>query len=191
MIISRNVALPELKQTYKKLIGSEPRRKITSESYNAYRNFLVNKMLEKPNVELKFGERVSKNKPSDRSVDGAIPSVGRPRTTGRERVCEVVKSGANNAKVAAQNYECKAQDDSRLSLVELRGIPEDSLRRITTALIPSRQRSKKILEERYQARRGVLNDLSREQMLDLLQVNGINSINQEQAFKILKHKGRA
>lgn len=190
MIISRNVALPELKQTYKKLIGSEPRRKITSESYNAYRNFLVNKMLEKPNVELKFGERVSKNKPSDRSVDGATPSVGRPRTTGRERVCEVVKSGANNSKVSAQNYECKAKD-SRLSLAELRGIPEDSLRRIITALVPSRQRTKKNLEERYQARRGVLNDLSREQLLDLLQVNGIDSINQEQAFKILKHKGRA
>lgn len=196
--ISRHTALPQLKQQYRNIVGEEPRVKNQNETYIAYKNVLVNRLLQTPNTTLKYGERISKNKTTDTSNG----RVGRPRTTGRNRVCNIVKKGTNTNRVAEQNYECKRQAPPEqkqeqefkqdfISLNELQGLAEDGLRRIITALIPVRQRNKQILQERYNARRGVLNDLTRPQLLNLLTENNLTEISADDAVKILRFRGKS
>lgn len=197
--ISRHTALPQLKQQYRNIVGRQPRAKTEDETYIAYKNILINELLQRPNITLKYGERISKNKPTDPSGG----RVGRPRTTGRDRVCNIVKRGTNTTRVAEQNYECKRQQapveqkqeqefkQDFISLEELQGLAEDGLRRIITALIPIRQRNKQILQERYNARRGVLNDLSRPQLLNLLRENNLTEISADDAVRILRFKGKS
>ena len=198
MEISRNVSLPTIKNNYLQIMGRPPRAKKPDETYNAYKNLLVNAMLKRPNVTLKYGERISKNKPSDKAEQG---QVGRPRTlaSGRKRVCEIVAKGKNKNKVAEQNYECKSEvmgvevkeekefkeEEKFIGINELENKGFDILRRIVTALVPKPQRTKTILQERYGARRGVLNDLSVANMIDLLRQSGVERISSEDAFKIL------
>jgi hypothetical protein len=199
-IISRNVSLPTIKRQYRQIVGNNPRPKTEQQTYENYKNLLVNLMLEQPNTKLKYGERISKNKPTDRTGE----RTGRPRTTGRERVCEIVKRGTNTTRLAEQNYECKKQARPRpveakeekefkqdfISIEELQNLAEDGLRRIITALIPIRQRNKTILQERYNARRGVLNDLTRPQLLDLLRQNNLTEISSDDAVRILRYRGK-
>jgi len=101
--ISRKATVQAIKTQYRNIVGAEPRPKQPQETYNSYKNVLIQEMLQRPNVSLVAGERISKNKPTDRT--GA--KVGRPRTTGRQRVCEIVAKGKNTNKLAEQNYECK------------------------------------------------------------------------------------
>ena len=196
--ISRHIPLPQLKQQYRNIVGRQPRAKIENETYISYKNYLVNELLQRPNTTLKYGERISKNKPTDKTGG----KVGRPRTTGRQRICNIVKAGTNTNRLAEQNYECKKQQapveqkqeqefkQDFISLDELQGLAEDGLRRIITALIPIRQRNKSILQERYDARRGVLNDLTRPQLLDLLRQNNLTEISADDAVKILRFRGK-
>ena len=193
--ISRNVGTNQLKNRYRQIMGQDPPPiNKEEETYSSYRNKLVNQMLGQPNTKLKYGERVSKNKPTDK------PSgVGRPRTTGRARVCEIVGKGKNTDKLAEQNYECKAQprpemkeekefkeeEEQTITIQQLETKGIDVMRRIVTALIPSRQRTGTILRERYDARRGVLNDLSVPDMVDLLRQNNITEITGSDAIRIL------
>lgn len=195
MEISRNVPIPTLKNQYRNIMGNPPRAKRENESYNAYKNVLVNTMLAQHGVHLKYGERVSKNRPTDKEG-----GVGRPRTTGsnRERVCAIVPKGKNTDKVAEQNYECKGRGvpaveekkqeepvEEFVSINQLENKGIDIMRRVITALVPANRRTKAILQERYNARRGVLNDLSVPNMIDLLRQNNITQISSTDAFKIL------
>lgn len=189
--ISRHTPLPQLKQQYVDIVGQQPPQKTENETYIAYRNRLVNQLLQQPNTKLRYGERISKNKPTDKTGD----HIGRPRTTGRDRVCSIVAKNTNTNRVQEQNYECKRQQQPQpevksISTEELQDFTEDGLRRIITAIIPSRLRNKQLLQQRYNAKRGVLNDLTRPQLLDLLELNNITEINSQDAIKILKFRGR-
>lgn len=194
-IVSRNVGTTQLKNRYRQIMGQDPPAiNKAEETYSSYRNKLVNQMLGQPDTKLKYGERISKNKTTDRPQ-----GVGRPRTTGRARVCEIVGKGKNTDKLAEQNYECKAQrrspemkeekeskqEEQNISIQQLETKGIDVMRRIVTALIPSRQRTATILRERYDARRGVLNDLSVADMVDLLRQNNITEITGSDAMRIL------
>lgn len=198
MEISRNVPIQTLRNQYRNIIGNAPRAKGENETYESYKNVLVNTMLGRPGVKLKFGERISKNTPTD-----STGSIGRPKTNGsnRQRVCEIVAKGKNDNKVAEQNYVCRRrrieQKEERevkeekefkeefvtLNQLESRGI--DIMRRVVTALIPTNRRTKTILQQQYNARRGVLNDLSVANMIDLLRRNNITQISSSDAVKIL------
>lgn len=231
--ISRRTGLNELKRQYMRIVGELPPNKIAGTSYIAYKNVLINEMLKKPNVSLRFGERISKNKPLDWQEQKIDSKGGRPRTTGRERICNIVKAGTNTNRLAEQNYECKGQprtprfetpqtprqptpqtpreptprqptprqptpEEKKEVIVirdgidfkELQNITEDGLRRIITSLIPYRDRNKDLLIERYNAPRGVLNDLKRPSLLDLLERNNIREISGSMALRILRYRGK-
>jgi len=232
MEISRRTPLRELKLQYLQIVGELPPNKKQEDTYLGYKNLLINEMLKKPNVKLRFGERISKNKPTDYQEQKIDRRGGRPRTVGRERICNIVKAGTNTNRVAEQNYECKGQprtprietpQTSRIEtpqptprqptprqptprqpeekkevivirdgidFKELQSITDAGLRRIITSLIPYERRNKDMLIERYNAPRGVLNDLKRPQLLDLLQRNNIREISGDTALKILRYRGK-
>lgn len=230
MEISRRIPLRELKSQYLQIVGELPPNKKQEDTYLGYKNLLINEMLKKPNVKLRFGERISKNKPTDYQEQKIDRRGGRPRTTGRERICNIVKAGTNTNRLAEQNYECKGQprtprietpqtprietprqptprqptprqptpEEKKEVIVirdgidfkELQSITEDGLRRIITSLIPYARRNKDMLIERYNVPRGVLNDLKRPQLLDLLQQNNIREISGSMALKILRYRGK-
>jgi len=109
MEISRRTGLRELKLQYLQVTGRPAPDKKQEETYLGYKNILINEMLKNPNVKLRFGERISKNKPTDYQEQKIDRRGGRPRTTGRERICNIVKKGTNTNRVSEQNYECKRQ----------------------------------------------------------------------------------
>ena len=188
--ISRQQSVRDIRQTYIRLVGGVVPEKKENETYDSYKNKLINRLLEVPNVKLRFGERISKNKPSDRVVGGR--KTGRPRTSGRERVCQIVAKGKNTNRVSEQNYECKGQVEEKkyddgveeiITLRQLENIDINILRRIATHLIPTRRRNKQFLTDTYQVT--TMNQLNKNQLFDLLRRSGITEISQSDAIKVI------
>jgi len=184
--ISRQQSVRQIRQTYIRLVGGVVPEKKENETYDSYKNKLINRLLEVPNVKLRFGERISKNKPTDRVVGGR--KTGRPRTTGRQRVCQIVAKGKNTNRVSEQNYECKGQveDDGVeeiITLQQLQNIDINILRRIVIHLIPARRRNKQFLTDTYQVT--AINQLNKNQLFDLLRRSGITEISQSDAIKVI------
>ena len=183
MEISRNLPLAKVKKQYIDIMGKIPRPQRENESSNAYKNVLVNAMLVQHATNLKYGAvshppTIGLNKPQVYVIANKVVKEKKHE----KAIGEFVSKNTNKV-VKEKKQEEPIGEFVTINQLENKNI--DILRRVVTTLIPSKQRTKSILKERYNARRGVLNDLSVPNMIDLLRQNNITQISSTDAFRIL------